>query len=393
MEKKNIFKNKQFMAIFVIAFLVYFSNGMLSQTLPKYAHALGATSQVIGTLSGIFATCALIMRPFSGQLVDNEDKKLLLRITIGIILISVIGLTFSKQIWMLILFRGINGFGWGIGSTLCMTIASSCFPKENLGAGIGVYGLGQTIAQAFSPMIALEVVQFYSFNFLYRFNVVICIIAFLLTYFIKIEEPPEKVRKYSFKINQIICFPAIPPAMMTLCNSIAQASITSFLVIFAESLSIMDIGIFFTVQACTVFLVRPLVGKMTDKYGLLKVLIPCELSLVLGLVIIFFSNNLLYFIVAAIFVGTGTSGAQPALMSECMKRAPADQRGRASNTSYIGTDIGVTLGSNLAGLFVSLMGYRNLFLLFTLPIIISTISYTIFDIRESRKTRKLKITD
>jgi MFS family permease len=390
MEKNNILKNKQFITIFLIAFLVYFSNGMLSQTLPKYAHALGATSQIIGTLSGIFATCALFMRPFSGQLVDNEDKRLLLRITISIILISVIGLTFSKQIWMLILFRGINGIGWGIGSTLCMTIASSCFPKENLGIGIGIYGLGQTIAQAFSPMIALQVVQYYSFNFLYRFNVVICILAFILTYFIKIVDSSDKQRNYSVKINQIVCFPAIPPAMMTLCNSIAQASITSFLVIFAESISIKKIGIFFTIQACTVFLVRPFMGKMTDKYGLLKVLIPCELFFIIGLVMIFMSNNLVYFIVAAIFVGAGTAGAQPALMSECIKRAPADQRGRASNTSYIGTDIGVMVGSNLAGFVVALVGYRDLYLLFTLPIIISTILYTVFDIRKSAK-RKISL--
>lgn len=384
MENKSILKNKQFLEIFVIAFLVYFSNGMLSQTLPKYAHVLGATSQVIGLLSGMFATCALIMRPFSGQMVDNEDKKLLLRITIGIILISVTGLTFSKRIWMLILFRGINGVGWGIGSTLCMTIASSCFPKESLGIGIGIYGLGQTVAQAFSPMIALEVVQYYSFNFLYRFNVIICVIAFILTYFIKIEESAKKTKDYSFKPNQIVCFPAIPPATMTLCNSIAQASITSFLVIFAESISIMEIGIYFTVQACTVFIARPFVGKMTDRFGLLKVLIPCELSLVLGLAIIYFSNSLWFFIVAAIFVGTGTAGAQPALMSECIKRAPSDQRGRASNTSYIGTDIGGMLGSNLAGFVVSLVGYRNLYLLFTIPIIVSTAAYTAFDIKRNR---------
>lgn len=389
MKKESILKNRQFVAIFVIAFFVYFSNGMLSQTLPKYAHDLGATSQIIGTLSGIFATCALLMRPFSGQLVDNEDKKILLRITIGIILISVSGLTFSKQIWMLIVFRGLNGIGWGIGSTLCMTIASSCFPQEGLGAGIGIYGLGQTIAQAFAPMIALQVVQFYSFNFLYRFNVVICIAAFILTYFIKVEETPDKKSRYSFKLTEIVCYPAIPPAMMTLCNSIAQASITSFLVIFAESISIMKIGIFFTIQACTVFIARPFVGKMTDRYGLLKVLIPCELSLISGLIIIFFANNLWFFIVAAMFVGTGTAGAQPALMSECMKRAPAEQRGRASNTSYIGTDIGVTIGSNLAGLVVGLVGYRYMFLLFIIPIVISTVIYTLFD-KWGKQKRLLK---
>ncbi|MDF2524059.1 MAG: transporter [Clostridiales bacterium] len=382
MGNESIFKNKKFISIFGIAFLVYFSNSMLAQTLPKYAHDLGATSQIIGMLSGIFAMCALLMRPISGQMVDTESKKLLLRIVIGIIFLAVTGLTFSHQIWMLILFRGLNGLGWGIGSTLCMTIASSCFDKNNLGTGIGIYGLGQTIAQAVAPMIALEVVQTYSYNFLYQFNVIICAVAFILTYFMKIEEPEKKERKYSVNLNKMVCFPAIPPAMMTLCNSIAQAAITSFLVIFADSISVIGIGIFFTVQACTVLLTRPFWGKATDKYGFLKALVPCEILIVCGLLTIFFSHSLWQFIIAAVLIGSGTAGAQPVLMSECIKRAPSDQRGSASNTSYIGTDIGNFVGSNLAGFVVAWVGYRNLYLLFTLPIIISTLIYTISDRRK-----------
>jgi MFS family permease len=237
----SILKNKQFLSIFLIAFLVYFSNVMLAQTLPKYAYDLGATSQIIGLLSGIFAMCALLLRPVSGQMVDNENRKLLLRITIGIILVSVTGLTFAKQVWLLIVFRGINGLGWGIGSTLCMTIASSCFTKEKLGSGIGLYGLGQTIAQATAPMIGLTVAQAYGYNFLYQFNVIICAAAFALTYFIKIDTPLKKERKYSINLKEMVCLPAIAPSAVTLCNSIAQSSITAFLVIFANSISVTQI--------------------------------------------------------------------------------------------------------------------------------------------------------
>lgn len=382
MENKSILKNKKFISIFVIAFLVYFSNSMLGITLPKYAHDLGATSQVIGTLSGIFAMCALIMRPVSGQIVDNESKKLLLRIVIGIIFLAVTGLTFSHQVWMLILFRGLNGFGWGIGSTLCMTIASSCFDKKNLGTGIGIYGLGQTIAQALAPMIALEVVQYYSYNFLYQFNVIICVLAFVLTFFITVDETKKEDRKYSVNLKNMVCFPAIPPAMMTLCNSIAQASIASFLVIFADSISVIGIGLFFTIQAFTILLTRPFWGKATDKYGFFKALMPCEILITSGMLTIFFSHAIWQFILAAVLIGAGTAGSQPVLMSECIKRAPSDQMGSASNTSYIGTDVGNFVGSNLAGFVVALVGYRNLYLLFTLPIIISTLIYTIYDRRK-----------
>jgi MFS family permease len=282
-----------------------------------------------------------------------------------------------KKVWLLILFRGINGLGWGIGSTLCMTIASGCFSPNRLGSGIGIYGLGQTIAQATAPMIGLNVAAFYSYNFLYQFNVIICAAAFVLTYFIKIQIPPKKRRKYSLSLKAMLCLPALPPASVTLCNCIAQSSITAFLVIFANSISIPQIGSYFTVQAATVLITRPLWGKLADKYSSLKIIIPCELLIALGLLTIFFSNSLWQFLVAAVLVGAGTAGDQPILMSECIRRAPENQRGRASNTNYLGIDIGWFVGSNLAGFVVTMVGYRSLYLIFILPIVMATLIYTI----------------
>ena len=126
-----LWRNRPFWSVFFIAFLIYFSNNMLAQTLPKYAYDLGASSQLIGVLAGAFAVCALLMRPISGQLVDNENRLFLLRVTIGIILVAVTGLVFSHEVWLFILFRGLNGIGWGIGSVLCMTLASGCFTKAS----------------------------------------------------------------------------------------------------------------------------------------------------------------------------------------------------------------------------------------------------------------------
>jgi MFS family permease len=370
-----ILRNKQFWSIFSIAFLIYFSNNMLAQTLPKYAYDLGASAQIIGVLAGAFAVCALMLRPVSGQLVDNENQLLLLRVTIGIILLSVTGLVFSQKVGLLILFRGINGLGWGIGSTLCMTIASGCFTRKKLGSGIGIYGLGQTIAQATAPMIGLNVAAVYGYNFLYQFNVVICAIAFILTYFIVVDTKRHRAHKYSVKISAMIAFPALPPAVMIMANSIAQSSITAFLVIYATSMQITQIGVYFTVQAVTVLCTRPFWGKLTDTYGSYRIILPCEILIALGLFVIYQAAELWQFLVAAVLVGVGTAGDQPALMSECIRRVPSEERGRASNTNFLGIDLGWFIGSNLAGFVVSLVGYQDLYLIFILPVVLATIFY------------------
>jgi len=375
----SILRNRQFISVFLIAFLVYFSNSMLAQTLPKFAYDLGATSQSIGFLSGVFGICALLLRPVSGQLVDNENRRMLLRVTLGIILVAVTALTFSKQVWLLVVCRGLNGFGWGIGSTLCMTIATGCFSKDKLGTGIGIYGLGQTVALATAPMVGLTVARLYGYNFLYRFNVLICVVAFFLTYFVSLDPRQRPERNYSVSLSSMICVPALTPAFVTLCNMVARSAITAFLVIFAHSISVSQIGTFFTVQALTVLVTRPLWGKLTDRFGGLRIIVPCEIMIAAGLVIIGGAHQLWHFLLAAFLLGAGTAGDQPVLMSECIRRAPEDQRGRASNTSYLGVDIGGFVGANIAGFVVPLVGYRIMYLIFVAPVVLATVTYVLYD--------------
>ena len=59
-----------------------------------------------------------MMRPLSGQIVDNENRLKLLRLVLTFVLVSVIGIMLSKSYWLLVFFRALHGFAWGIGSTL-----------------------------------------------------------------------------------------------------------------------------------------------------------------------------------------------------------------------------------------------------------------------------------
>ncbi len=374
------FRNRMFILILIIAFLNYNSMSMLAITLPKYANDLGVTSQLIGLLSGIFAMCALIMRPFSGQIVDNEDKIIMLRVCLTVVLASVVGLAFSTTYWPLLIFRGLNGLAWGVGSTLAMTIATSSFTAKNMATGIGIYGMGQTLSRTLAPLVALPIAERFGYNNLYFGNIAIMVLCVGMTFFMKRDGEETKakiVKKYSFNIKNMIYFPSILPAALTLCNSITKSAISAFLVIYAGSMDVANIGVFFTVQAITIFAFRPIASKLADKLGTLKVLIPCELLIILGMITIAVSKTLPMFIFAAVLMGIALAGEQPILMAECIKKATPDKRGSASNTSYVGVDIGMFTGSNLAGILVAYVGYQSMYFLMTLPVVICSVLFVI----------------
>jgi MFS family permease len=379
--KSSPFFSAQFIIILFISFFIYCSSQMLTLTLPKYASNMGAVPEAVGFLTGIYAMCALLMRPISGQIVDTENKKKTLCIVLCTTLAAILGFVLSKNYWLLIVFRCLNGLAWGVGSTLCMTIATGCFTEKNMAAGVGIYGLGQTLAQTIAPIFALPIADTFGYNVLYLGNIALILISLVLTCFIKVKDSPSdsepQKRRYSFSLNNMIHVPAILPASLTFCNTMAKAAIFTFLVIFGESLHVGNIGLFFTIQAATIFVCRPFLSKMADKFGLLKLLIPCEILVVSGLAVIASAHTLPVFLVAAVMMGISVAGEQPILMAECVKSAGPSKRGKASNTSYVGTDIGQFIGSNLSGVLVAWFGYRRMYLTIALPIIICTAAFFI----------------
>lgn len=372
-----------FITIFIVSFLVYCSNQMVGATISKFANYMGATASCVGTVAGSFQMVALFTRPISGQAVDHGNKKFLLSFSMFIILISTIGLLFADNVILLIIFRGINGLGWGIGSTLLMTLATGFFPKEKMNTGIGIYSMGQTIAQAIAPTMALGIVAVKGYNYLYRYNVILMIGAFVLSLFIHVETTKTPNYTYSFKFRDFFAREAAMPAILQFCNQIANAAITAFLVLFAESIGIINVGFYFTLRAVVLFACRPIIAYLADAYGTNKILIPCEILQVLSFLALVLANGEIYFIISAILMGISISGSQPALMSLCMRCVPESEHGKASNTNYMVTDLGGFIGSNIAGIVAAYVGYRSLFAVFIIPCILCLVIY-LFYIRSHR---------
>ena len=53
--------------------------------------------------------------------------------------------------------------------------------------------------------------------------------------------------------------------------------------------------------------------------------------------------------------------AQPSIQAECMKRVPAENRGTASSTYYMCSDIGQGLGAMLGGKVADSFGYGAMY--------------------------------
>ena len=110
-------------------------------TLPVYAHALGASTAMVGFVSGGFAVTALLVRPFAGPAFDSYSRKRLYVAALGIIGMAFVVLIVVDNLVLLIVARLIQGVGIGCAGPLAISLASEYLPASKFSSGISIFTL------------------------------------------------------------------------------------------------------------------------------------------------------------------------------------------------------------------------------------------------------------
>lgn len=246
---------------------------MLLPTLPVYMLDLGGDNTAVGLIISIFTVFALFTRPLVGALMGQNKKGWL---AAGLILCFVIIASYhwTATVAMLLLARCIHGVGWGIVTVTSSTIASDVIPASRRGEGIGFFGLASTLAMALAPAIGLALL-----NGEWRMPSVIGVAAvstmlsLLCVWGVKRQSRPVDSRigraepvqeKPSFR-SQLFEPRALFPSMLGLLIGIVYGGIVSFITLFGEEADIGNVGLFFTLNAVCLLIVRFISGRLFDR--------------------------------------------------------------------------------------------------------------------------------
>ena len=106
---------------------------------------------------------------------------------------------------------------------------------------------------------------------------------------------------------------------------------------------------------------RPASGWLTDKFGLEKILFPALVIFASSFFIVGYSTSLGTLLVGSVIASIGSGSFQPAIYSMCILSETPIKRGVASNTLYMGIDLGLTIGSILGGIIYGMYDYATMF--------------------------------
>lgn len=360
--------NVTFTCIFMANCLLYLGEQMVQPLITSYAKSLGATEVIVGMVASAFAFTSILFKIISAPAIDTFNKKYVLFGAMLVLFAADMGYSMASTVPVVFAFRLLQGVGKAFTATCCLAMATDALPASRLGQGIGIFSLAQAICQATAPTIGKFI------QGLWGFRVTFLLAAFFMmagaVCALNVRTEHVKTKKFQLSLDSLIAREAAIPAVVLFTLSLCFSLINSFLFIYAnEQLSAEQysyIGLYFTIYAGTLLFTRPMIGKMTDKYGTVKVVIPAMLAFAVSFYILSASVNIWMFLLAGFVSAFGYGACQPALNALCMRMVPKERRGAGSCTNYIGIDMGQLLGPTLGGFVISLVGYSKMWALMTI---------------------------
>ncbi|MGV2940230.1 MFS transporter [Mesobacillus sp. LC4] len=355
----------QFTAIVIMAFLFFLCLQLLTAGFPAFITDIKNNPAQGGLMTTVFMVSAIAIRPFVPSLMQKMDKKKLSVISLGFIAISV-ALSFGQDsVALLLLLRIFHGIGFGIITTIFSTMATNIIPAHRLGEGIGYYGMATSVGTSLGPMLALALLQVFSFNLLILLSVGLTLLTLLLNLFIKGPRKPAKkmaiVQKSHFREHAFDRH-AFTPAILTAFFSITLGGVVSFLRELGKEAGLgATISLFFLVLTIVMVVIRPFSGRIYDRLGHKFIIYPAVVSGIIGLTLLAITQNTMTLLVAAVFYGLAYGTVAPTLQALAVGAVQKEKQGTANAMYFSSMDLGMALGSAGLGLLASYTSYHFIY--------------------------------
>ncbi|MDD3654396.1 MAG: MFS transporter [Desulfotomaculaceae bacterium] len=384
-EKQTSLWTRDFILICLANLTIFLGFQMLLPTLPVYVKFLGGDEAMTGLVIGVFTISAVLVRPFVGMALDVYGRKIIYLSGLLIFLLSSLAYNWAPTVLVLLAIRFIHGFGWGAASTAGGTIASDIIPKKRLGEGMGYYGLAATLSMAVAPAAGLYIINQYNFTWLFIVSASLGFITVLVGMAIKYHRVDGTGQRGTLFEKSVFK----PSAVMFLATT-TYGSIVSFIALYADQKGIANIGIFFTVYAITLTLIRPIAGMLVDRRGFNVVVLPGIIFIVLSMAALSQAYNLWIFLLSGIIYGIGFGSVHPSMQALAVKYVAPNRRGAANATFFSAFDLGIGTGAILWGYVSKAVGYSQMYLLAAIPAALALVIYLLHNKHDLKQPEKVR---
>ncbi len=328
------------------------SFNMIVPELPDYLTQLGGEDYK-GLIISLFATMALLSRPFSGKLTDTVGRIPVM--IIGTLVCVVCGFLYPMvgTVWGFLLLRFVHGFSTGFKPTGTTTYLADIVVPHRRGEAMGVLGMAGSAGMAMGPPIGSAIANAYSLDVMFYCSSAVALLSALVV--IGMKESLENRVKFKaslFKpsVNDVYEPRVMHPSIVMALTTFSFGIVVTVLPDLSKHLGFENKGIVFTAFLLTSVLTRFVAGKASDKYGRAAAMKVGTAVLTVSMLLIGFSDSTTFLLVAAGIYGISTGINSPTLFAWTADLSDEAHRGRGMSTMFIALELGIILGSFISGM-------------------------------------------
>jgi MFS family permease len=361
-EKEELW-SKNFIIACVANFLTACSFNLLMPTIPLYlTEVLNIESSKMGIILSSYAFALLLIRPFSGFLVDLYPRKILYLIGITCFMAVFFGYYFAVTVSFFIILRFVHGLFWGLSSVSANTVAIDIIPPTRRAEGIGYFGVNMNIAMAIAPFFAIEIYEERGFSYLISVALVMGALAILVVCFIKVPKREPIEHKQPLSLDRFLLVKGIPILLNQIFITFGWGTLAAYAVLYGIESGVQNAGLFFLFLAGGIISSRVISGKLVDKGHIHRIIIFAVAVVTLAFLSFALIHTVYAYNISAFFIGIGYGTLLPALQTIYIDMAPASKRGTANSTYLTGFDLGIGIGMLTGASIASAYGFENMYL-------------------------------
>jgi MFS family permease len=355
-------KNRNLAIISLIALVNMLGYGIIIPLLYAYSKQFGLTDFENGLLFALFSICQFLATPIIGRLSDKYGRRPMLLLSITGTAVSFFLTAFAPNAFVLFFARALDGITAGNIPVAFAVISDSTEPKDRPRA-FGIIGSALNFGFVFGPAIAAVTVA-WGQAVPFIIAGVVTSIAVLLTavYLPETNKHMGEVRKgklFDFKKLWHTLFD--PNVGATFLISLVFFLAFSCAIIYGFqpfTLNVLKVtesqnALLFTMFGAIGLISQSfLVARITKKLGLKRAFSYSMIFVAISFVLMFFSKNLSFFVLASVVLALANSVAQTLIPTILSQESDEKSQGTIMglNASYqsIGMIIGPILGGAVA---------------------------------------------
>jgi len=370
--------NGNYCKVMTANFALFFAFYVLTPLLPLYlSEHFGATKDVIGLVLSGYTVMTLLIRPFSGYVVDSFSRKKVLMICFGTFSIFFAGYLAASTLLLFMIVRTLHGGPFGALTVSNSTVAIDVLPSSRRTEGIGYYGLSNNLAMAFAPTIGIFVYRLtQNFELLFWLALAVACFGWLVDATVKLPARDIQKNKTKLSLDRFFLTRGWLLGMNMVAFGFSFGVLSNYLAIYGKEVLGITGGTGTYFMLCSIGLILSRLqggralrkGRLTHNAseGVVISLIGYTLFIAAPTVSALITDHsslitAIGYYGSALLIGLGNGHMWPAFQNMTINVAHNNQRGTANSTILISWDIGMGLGILLGGVISENFGYNAAF--------------------------------